>query len=151
MIKLASGRLGEDARVVWESTSSLQRLKLEKDHPAVCAEVYDKTCRAVIEDLFGVRLSDGHKRESFPGEQKGIFGHVRAVHGVTEAQQRGSLHLHLLLWCLYGPQFSVEGIVTIFSATACAFRGSVKCQVYQGFKVQRRSLVGVGACAPTAF
>ena len=23
---------------------------------------------------------------------------VRAVHAVTEAQQRGSLHLHLLLW-----------------------------------------------------
>ena len=50
--KLASGRLGEDARVVWDSTSSLQRLKLEKDHPAVCAEVYDKTCRAVPSKRF---------------------------------------------------------------------------------------------------
>ena len=28
---------------------------------------------------------------------------VRAVHAVTEAQQRGSLHLHLLLWAEYGP------------------------------------------------
>ena len=28
----------------------------------------------------------------------GIFGPARAVHGVTEAQARGALHVHFLLW-----------------------------------------------------
>ena len=36
----------------------------------------------------------------------GFFGSTvkaRACHSVTEAQARGALHLHILLWLCYGP------------------------------------------------
>ena len=45
------------------------------------------------------------KKDALPGEMKGIYGEVRACHAVTEAQARGSLHMHLLLWAKYGPLF----------------------------------------------
>ena len=47
------------------------------------------------------------KKEIISDEARhGIFGsqlHSRAVHAITEAQSRGALHLHILLWLSYGP------------------------------------------------
>ena len=39
------------------------------------------------------------------GLREGIFGRCRAAHGVTEAQGRGHLHMHVLLWTVHGPLF----------------------------------------------
>lgn len=33
-----------------------------------------------------------------PNNKAGIFGNVKHYYGVLEAQSRGSLHLHLLIW-----------------------------------------------------
>ena len=33
----------------------------------------------------------------------GIFGYVGGYFGVVEAQGRGSLHVHMLLWLKYAP------------------------------------------------
>ena len=46
------------------------------------------------------------KRNPYYDKNSGVFGSVvkaRALHSVTEAQARGALHLHALLWLLYGP------------------------------------------------
>ncbi|KAJ3899403.1 hypothetical protein F5879DRAFT_772747, partial [Lentinula edodes] len=40
----------------------------------------------------------GTKRQN----RKGVFGEVAVYYGVVEAQGRGSLHIHLLIWLKYG-------------------------------------------------
>jgi hypothetical protein len=52
--------------------------------------------------LCGVSLDA--KKESLP-KRRGLFGVVRAVKGVAEAQARGELHLHWLVWAMFGPLF----------------------------------------------
>ena len=110
VIKLGSRQLTKEPEIIWKSDGMNpgKRLQIERENPAVCAEHFDRTCRAVLEDLFGVSLDK--LKDAAVGEMTGIYGAVRAVHAVTEAQARGSLHLHLLLWAEYGPTFFARHI-----------------------------------------
>lgn len=56
--------------------------------------------------LLRLDISISRRIDKVPGKLPArIFGELRAGHADTEAQQRGILHLHILLWCTYGSVF----------------------------------------------
>ncbi|THU94167.1 hypothetical protein K435DRAFT_668842, partial [Dendrothele bispora CBS 962.96] len=60
-------------------------------NPFVGAEFFDLYVRAFIKTLLGYDPND-------PRKQPGILGKVKAYYGCVEAQGRGSLHCHMLVW-----------------------------------------------------
>ena len=78
------------------------RMDLANKVPASCALNFDRVSRAVLSSLYGLSLNG---KKNFIRVEPGIFGRARAAHAIIEAQARGSLHLHLLLWLLFGPIF----------------------------------------------
>lgn len=67
-------------------------------NPYAAAKFFRYIIVAMLETLFGVDAS-GHKVKS----TKGILGEVEAYYGVVEAQGRGTLHLHMLIWLKNAP------------------------------------------------
>jgi hypothetical protein len=53
--------------------------------------------QTVIETVFAARDCHGTSKTELPREG-GLFGRTRGFFGVVEAQGRGSLHAHLVLW-----------------------------------------------------
>lgn len=91
---------------MWQSTPPADRSAIASSSPATCAHAYNETCRVVLTDMLGVRLSSNNRKDTLTGDHNlGIFGAPRAAHDVTEAQARGLLHIHLLLWLRHGPIF----------------------------------------------
>ena len=66
--------------------------------PFASAVFFNFIIRTVIETLFGIR-SSRHQVEC----RMGIFGFVSGYFGVVEAQGRGSLHVHMLVWLKHAP------------------------------------------------
>jgi len=66
--------------------------------PFAAASFFKLIMDIILREVIGVRRSR-FKVESFPG----IFGRVSAYFGVVEAQGRGTLHLHLLVWLVGAP------------------------------------------------
>lgn len=96
----------EDSEVIWTSSDNNKfRFLTAINSPASSSLYFDLVCRSVLSCLFGANID--YKKESFVDKKKpGIFGssvYARACHGVVEAQARGALHLHVLLWLIYGP------------------------------------------------
>lgn len=66
--------------------------------PYAAAKFFHFMIRTILRTLFGV--------EATPYQVKGkmgIFGRVMAYFGTVESQNRGALHLHLLLWLMGAP------------------------------------------------
>lgn len=61
--------------------------------PYAAANFFHFLIRTILHTLFGIKTTK-HKVKV----KMGIFGRVRAYFGVVESQNRGSLHLHLILW-----------------------------------------------------
>ena len=95
----------EDSTVIWNSNDCPRfRLLTAMKSPATCAAYFDLVCKSVLKYLFGVEL-DSKKEVILMNKRSCIFGKTifaRACHAVTEAQTRGTLHLHILLWLNYG-------------------------------------------------
>lgn len=66
--------------------------------PYASAKFFHFVINLVLETLFGISAKQGkiHRR-------LGIYGQVNAYIGCVEAQGRGSLHLHLMLWLKDAP------------------------------------------------
>jgi len=64
--------------------------------PLVATRVFHWTVRLVIKELFHCDIG-GHADTIPAQETPGIFGHVRAFHGVVEPQMRKALHIHMLV------------------------------------------------------
>ncbi|KAJ3521770.1 hypothetical protein NMY22_g12176 [Coprinellus aureogranulatus] len=75
--------------------SAMRSVNVSSD-PFGAAQYFHHTIKCVLEALMGIRRSTGgsHKISRKPG----IFGTVQAYIGTVEAQGRGTLHLHLLVW-----------------------------------------------------
>jgi hypothetical protein len=77
------------------------RAKNIAEDPYAAAKFFRVTILAVLETLFGIRVPERHngriKRED------GILGQVAGYIGAVEAQGRGTLHLHLLVWLRGAP------------------------------------------------
>jgi len=61
--------------------------------PYAAANFFHFLIRTILHTLFGIETTK-HKVKV----KMGIFGRVRVYFGVVESQNRGSLHLHLILW-----------------------------------------------------
>lgn len=66
--------------------------------PFASAAFFNFIVRTTLETLFGIHAS---KRQV--ESRMGILGHVNGYFGVVEAQGRGSLHVHMLLWLKHAP------------------------------------------------
>lgn len=63
--------------------------------PFASASLFHLIINTVLQQLLGVKEYGGHRGLI---HEKGIFGFVDAFIGTVEAQGRGTLHLHMLLW-----------------------------------------------------
>lgn len=67
--------------------------------PYAAAKFFHFIIKAIFEQLFGItKTGDGHIQR-----HEGILGMVKSYIGTVEAQGRGTLHLHLLLWLMHAP------------------------------------------------
>lgn len=67
-------------------------------NPYAATKFFHFLITSILETLFGVWIRE-HKVIS----SMGVFGHVSGYYGVVEAQGRGSLHLHAMLWLVDTP------------------------------------------------
>jgi hypothetical protein len=69
--------------------------------PHAASEFFHFIVKVVIEELFGIKGHTAqHNRIS---RREGIFGKVASYIGTVEAQCRGTLHLHMVLWLCGAP------------------------------------------------
>ena len=103
--KLHPGEV-EEGEVIWRSNCGKNfRVETAKNNPAKFAYYFNFMCKAVLKHLFGLNL-DRKKEVFLEDAEPGIFGSIfktREGHGVTEAQARNALHLHVNLWLSHGP------------------------------------------------
>ena len=76
-------------------------------HPASAAMVYDRVVQSVFQ-MCGLQSVSGQSvktlRPMLASRTKGIFGTPIEMFAATEAQARGSLHVHALLWVGLSPE-----------------------------------------------
>ncbi|RDB23672.1 hypothetical protein Hypma_009540 [Hypsizygus marmoreus] len=82
-------------------TATQRAMNIASD-PYASARYFHTVVRLVLETMFGIKVKRGHNIE----RKEGIFGTVNSYIGTVEAQGRGSLHLHLLLWLTDSPTSS---------------------------------------------
>jgi Helitron helicase-like domain at N-terminus len=68
--------------------------------PFASASFFYFIIRMTLECLFTVEI---HTQKGQVNSQIGIFGYVNEYFGVVEAQERGLLHVHMLLWLKDAP------------------------------------------------
>ena len=83
------------------------RSALITSNPVYCAKVFQKIFDVVATQLYGLQMS---RSSDAPDRKKvvetlsnGIFGETLAHYAVVEAQGRGALHLHQLVWTSLSP------------------------------------------------
>ena len=69
------------------------RAEVITSNPYAAAEYFHFIIHAILEELFGITKHQGHITS-----ERGILGELAAYFGVVEAQGRGTLHLHMLIW-----------------------------------------------------
>ncbi len=88
LVRLFAGEDIElDDAAVGEELSSWQRKLLVAKNPAACAKFF----HTIISQFINVVLRYGKS-------EKGLFGKCTAYYGTVEAQARGTLHCHMLIW-----------------------------------------------------
>jgi hypothetical protein len=68
--------------------------------PYAAAHFFHFVIALVLETLFGIK---GAKGNAHVKRRAGVFGTVQAYIGTVEAQGRGTLHLHIILWLCGAP------------------------------------------------
>ena len=87
--------------------SKEQRAKNIATDPYTAAKFFHFLIRTIIHTLFGVEATT-YQVKSRPG----IFGQVAAYFGIVKSQNRGSLHLHMLLWLKNTPpSYEIESLL----------------------------------------
>lgn len=75
----------------WFVMSPFERAKIVAERPDAAAIVFDLQIRAFLDII--IKFKHG----------PGVFGHCHAYYGTVEAQGRGTLHCHMLLWITGNP------------------------------------------------
>ena len=75
-----------------------QRVRNMVHDPFASASFFNFIIRTMLETLFGIHVLP-QQIES----HMGVLGFINGYFGVVEAQGRGSLHVHMLLWLRYAP------------------------------------------------
>lgn len=89
--------------------------------PFAGAQFFHFMVQAVLEELFGIWVKKGPGARSIE-RTEGIVGMVRGYIGVVEAQGRGTLHLHVIIW-LQGAPTSQAMRMALLSST---FRDKIR-------------------------
>ncbi|OJT09408.1 hypothetical protein TRAPUB_14111 [Trametes pubescens] len=88
LVRLYAGHEVEiEDRMRGEELSQWQRTQLAAKNPAACAKFFDK----MITNFIDIVLRFGRS-------ERGLFGKCKAYFGTVEAQGRGTLHCHMLIW-----------------------------------------------------
>lgn len=80
--------------------SSKERNSTISKDPYASAHFFHLVIQVVLEELFGLTAAKGAKKIQ---RKPGIVGELKAYIGSVEAQGRGSLHLHIIMWLVGGP------------------------------------------------
>jgi hypothetical protein len=67
--------------------------------PYAAAKFFRFVVDAILQELFGIRVDDKHHIS----RRSGVFGPVEGYIGTVEAQGRGTLHLHMIIWLQGAP------------------------------------------------
>jgi hypothetical protein len=73
------------------------RKRLAQDHPSYAADSFAAIAHAVLEELLGTKHHTFTHKTHVP-KKRGLFGVAKGFFGVIEAQSRGALHMHLVLF-----------------------------------------------------
>ncbi|QRV90295.1 ATP-dependent DNA helicase PIF1 [Ceratobasidium sp. AG-Ba] len=79
-------------------------------NPYAAARFFNYLIKTMFETLFGIRVAENRVESTL-----GVLGYVSGYYGVVEAQGRGSLHLHALLWLVDTP--SSEDLQELLTST----------------------------------
>ena len=80
------------------------RNALVTSNPVFCATVFQKIFDVVVEKLYGLSMDRDGSRKSVVEELKlGIFGEMLAHYACVEAQGRGTLHFHQIIFTSLSP------------------------------------------------
>jgi Helitron helicase-like domain at N-terminus len=90
-VVINGGKLELPTSEGWEENLRM-RYKLIAENPVAQAQFFDTVFRAVVEVLFG----SGNEKKL------GMFGNIEAHYAMIEAQGKGTLHAHGLIWIVGG-------------------------------------------------
>lgn len=90
---LAGSEIDVDALLPEQVPDSWEQSTLIARNPVVAAKFFNLYMKAFIKEVLGWESSDPDV-----SSQGGILGKVKAYYGCVEAQGRGSLHCHMLIW-----------------------------------------------------
>lgn len=102
---------------------SSRRSFIIANDPYAAAKFFHFVIRAILEELLGIQVDERRHIT----RQLGIFGTVEAYVGTVEAQGRGTLHLHMIVWLQGGPtahEMKEKLISSEFQATVAAYIAS---------------------------
>lgn len=108
--------------------SAARSVTIARD-PYAAAKFFHFVIKVILEDMFGI-TTGGSARGGIK-RQQGVLGKILSYIGSVEAQGRGTLHLHMLLWLQGGPTAAVmkqallsttfrDKMVTFIEATVMA-------------------------------
>lgn len=100
---LAGEAIDLDHFVASSGPDSASRAQTVAADPYAACEFFHHTIQAMLTHLFGLASEGRTGGRGHPKRKTGIFGIVKAYIGTVEAQGRGMLHLHLLLWLESAP------------------------------------------------
>lgn len=80
--------------------NSAQRSKNIASDPFAAAKFFHFMIKVILEELFGIKVN---AKDHSISRERGVLGVLEAYVGSVEAQGRGTLHLHILLWLRGAP------------------------------------------------
>jgi hypothetical protein len=137
---LAGDQIDLDSFVNTSGPNSTQRNMNIAGDPYAAAKYFHFVIGAILEELFGIKA---YSKNSHVKRTDSIFGKVASYIGTVEAQGRGTLHLHIVIWLvgalthvqmkdtLKSPAFRTK-VQNYISANICAdLNGADKATVLQ--------------------
>ena len=97
---LAGENIDMDSFIDVMEPNAAQRAKNMANDPFASASFFHFIIETVLETILSVRVRTVRRQTE---TRMGIFGHVNGYFGVVEAQGRGSLHVHMLIWLKHAP------------------------------------------------
>jgi hypothetical protein len=99
---LIEDRISMDALEQTKDSDSQKRARNVAANPKIVTEVFHFIVNSFLIHLFGIDSS----HRDYNIRRKGILGLVNAYFGTIEAQGRGSLHLHMIMWLSNSPVYA---------------------------------------------
>ena len=128
------------------------RAKRASDNPVAMANEYQHLIYAVLDILFGTppdhstigkgsarNVRTGYYRQKGALRKKGIFGHILGYFGTHEAQHRGTLHFHVIVYGGISPDLldAAAGIESLCAQASNALNTIYQSELPPSFHLSR--------------